>query len=188
MKLLFAIIMVMLYTTAYAQPNGMFTSKGKELSLLTDDGKRFKIKLQAVKPPKSFVYTEGWRWGSEQSTPKYIIKNIKAWWGSEEVFVPLSAYIDLSNPHDAILRKAGNEIHLIVKGGDAGTSYEALLIFAKGVIRSKKVVHGEFPDEAWEETRYSLRRKRRKGVRSTPYTTLVFLSFKNDNSRWGYEI
>lgn len=160
MKLLFAIIMLMLYTTAYAQPNGMFTSEGKELSLVTDDGKRFKIKLQVVKPPKSFVYTEGLRWGSdEQSNLKYIIKNIKAWWGSEEVFVPLSAYIDLSNPHDAILRKAGNEVHFIVKGGDAGTSYEALLIFAKGVrksvIRSRKVVHGEFPDEAWEETRYS---------------------------------
>ncbi len=148
-------MMLMLSAIVYAQPKNMFESKVKELAISTDDDTQFKVKIETMKPPKNYVYTKGWRWGSEQSTPKYIIRNIRAWWGSEEIFIPLSAYVDLSNPNDLRLKKGGSEIHLIVKGGDAGNSYEALIIFAKGLLRSKKVVHGEFPNEAWEETRYS---------------------------------
>jgi len=148
-------ILLTLFEPVYAQPKDISSAKSKELSILTDDGKRFQVKIEIVKPPKNFIYKEGWRWGSEQATPKYIIRRIKAWWGSDEIFIPLSAYIDLSNPNDVFLKKQGNELHLIVKGGDAGSSYEALLIFVKAIIRSRKVIHGEFPDEAWEETKYS---------------------------------
>lgn len=155
MKICLAIIVLLLYSTANAQPNDMFTARGKEMTVRSDDGNIFKIKLQAIKLPKNYIYTEGWRWGTDESTPKRIIKNIQAWWGSEEIFIPLSVYVDLSNPYDASLRKVEGEIHLVVKGGDAGTAYEALLIFSKGLIRSKKVVNCEFPDEAWEEITYS---------------------------------
>jgi len=146
---------VLFYTSAYAQAGDMLNPKGKELSLTTDGGESFKIKIQALKPPKNFAYDQGWGWGAEETKPKIIIKHVKAWWGKKEISIPLSAYMDLANPNDASLIKSGSEIHLIIKGGDASTSYKAVLIFERGLIRSRKVQHGEFPDDAWEETKYS---------------------------------
>jgi hypothetical protein len=148
---LFALFIVAM---SYADVNSLLSKKGKEISLSADDGTLFKIRIQATKAPVNFLYDDGWRWGAEKS-PKYIIRKIEAWWGDEKVFIPLSAYFDLTNPHEVFLKKAGNQFHLTIKGGDAATSYEALLIFEKGNLLSKKVFSGEFPDEAWEETKYS---------------------------------
>jgi hypothetical protein len=50
--------------------------------------------------------------------------------------------------------KSVGAFQLEIHGGDAGTSYNVILKFDKGHLSEKIVRHGEFPDEAWELTKY----------------------------------
>jgi hypothetical protein len=80
--------------------------------------------------------------------------------GVNRVFVPISAYSDLGNPRSSTIETADKGFQIVVRGGDAATSYKATLVFEGGLLRSRKVVNGEFPDEAWEETIYSFNVRR----------------------------
>ena len=74
--------------------------------------------------------------------------------GNKKVFVPLSAYSDLANPSNLVLKTNQNSFNLIIYGGDAGCSYKAELLFENSYIKARKVSHEEFPDEVWEKTEY----------------------------------
>lgn len=62
----------------------------------------------------------------------------------------------------ASLEKAERGFKLTISGGDAATSYRAVLVFDYEHIQRRKVTHGEFPDEVWEETVYSFISKNSK--------------------------
>lgn len=101
-------------------------------------------------------FKEGFRWGGEDATaPPTLIASIVVRSGTDKLFVPLSAYSDLGDPRRISLKPTAAGFELAIAGGDAGVAYNAVLVFEKGWLTRRRVAHGEFPDEAWEETQYA---------------------------------
>jgi hypothetical protein len=95
-------------------------------------------------------------WGApENGRPTKMIVALEVQIGAEQVPVPVSAIMGLANPTRASLRRGEGDIEIVIKGGDAATSYDAVLVFRDGYLRRRRVVLGEFPKESWEETTYS---------------------------------
>ena len=104
----------------------------------------------------SGLFKEGFRWGGEDAmAPMTLITSIVVQSGANKLFVPLSAYSDLGDPHRISLRISAAGFKLAIAGGDAGVAYNAVLVFEQGWLTRRRVAHGEFPDEAWEETKYA---------------------------------
>lgn len=100
------------------------------------------------------VSGENWRWGAEGTCPQTKVSKILVSFKKQPVFIPVSAFADLGNPRKAEIAQIKEGFAIEIIGGDAATSYKAVLMFKDGFLVSKKVVSGEFPDVAWEETRY----------------------------------
>lgn len=102
---------------------------------------------------------KGYRWGGEDiEPPQSLIFQLTVSAHGNDVFVPLSAFADLGNPQTVAVRSTGKGFDVIVTGGDASAAYRAHLVFEGGVLIRRKVQHGEFPSEAWEDTRYKFNR------------------------------
>lgn len=102
------------------------------------------------------LFKEGFRWGGEDAmAPPTLITSIVVRSGTDKLFVPLSAYSDLGDPRRISLKPSANGFELAIAGGDAGVAYNAVLVFEDGWLTRRRVAHGEFPDEAWEETKYT---------------------------------
>ena len=101
-------------------------------------------------------YFNGFMWGADEyRKPRFLTTNVKVVIGNKKIFVPLSAYCDLTDPNEVKLDTNHDSFNLIIYGGDAGCSYIAELIFKNKKIKYRNVFHGEFPDETWEKTEYS---------------------------------
>lgn len=117
-------------------------------------GGDLKITVQTSKTAGS-PFKEGFRWGGEDAiAPLTLITSIIVQSGADKIFVPLSAYSDLGDPRRISLKTIGTGVELTITGGDAGVAYSAVLVFKEGWLTHRRVAHGEFPDEAWEETKY----------------------------------
>lgn len=116
-----------------------------------------KIVVSTTKYSSNYPYQTGLRWGviDEDEKSFSVISNIKILIRNRKLFVPLSAYNDLANPYEILLRTNQNSFTLIIDGGDAGSSYFAELYFVNSQIKHRKVYHKGFPDELWEKTEYS---------------------------------
>jgi hypothetical protein len=97
------------------------------------------------------------RWGVSPRHPrvKPYISDLRARFGDEIVALRLSAYYDLADPDSFSLEYTENSYHLIIRGGSAGSAYEARLTFEGEYLKKRKVSLSEFRDVAWEETVYS---------------------------------
>ena len=113
--------------------------------------------VEAIEPPNDYVYNKAYLWGGDEaSPPKTIIKAITVVRNGVVVFIPLSAYADLGDPISiSLLKRPAHGFRLIISGGDGGGSYRATLDFKTNEIARRKVVSGEFPKDAWEETTYA---------------------------------
>lgn len=99
---------------------------------------------------------EGLRWGGDEAAPaRTLVVSLSVSKAGEKLFVPLSAYGDLGEPQLLSLKQTPTGFDLIILGGDTGTAYDAVLSFEKGWLTRRRVSHHEFPDTAWEETKYS---------------------------------
>ncbi|MDY6906536.1 MAG: hypothetical protein SWH61_17845 [Thermodesulfobacteriota bacterium] len=121
----------------------------------TPDGVSIKIGVHTAEYNSSVPYKSGFRWGAELKEPRIIVTRINVEFGNTKVFVPLSAYCDLTNPNICTLQTSNKSFVLVIEGGQASTSYKAEIYFENGYIKKRKVSHQEFPDESWEETVYS---------------------------------
>ncbi len=102
------------------------------------------------------LFKGGFRWGGEDAmAPLSLITSIVVQSGADKLFVPLSAYSDLGDPRRLSLKTSAAGFELVIAGGDAGVAYNAVLVFEQGWLTRRRVAHGEFPDEAWEETKYA---------------------------------
>lgn len=137
--------------------NVMFSNGVAKITGESHDGNPIKIEVRTTKYSQSFPYREGFSWGADDIfPPTSVITSIKGRIiGAGDIFVPLSAYSDLADPFILSLENTPKGFRLVITGGDAGCSYAATLVFENIDIQRRKVVHGEFPDEAWEETVYS---------------------------------
>jgi hypothetical protein len=103
---------------------------------------------------------EAWQWGSEQSCPRKVAAALTVQWGSQRVFVPVSAYVDLAGVRSVSVTATPNGFSVHLDGGDAATSYRAVLEFegdpGKGgvALRRREVRSVAFQDEVWEITQY----------------------------------
>jgi hypothetical protein len=95
-------------------------------------------------------------WGADDKldTTWRLITSLEIWHGKARIDVPRSAFADLANGNSIEVR---NDVHgcvITMMGGDAGCAWKAdIWANAKRVTR-RTVRSGEFPDNAWEETRY----------------------------------
>lgn len=124
-----------------------------ELQTAAGAGKRITVRIDVASPMQE--HCASWRWGAEALCPKLAIAALQVSIDNESLFIPRSAFIDLGSPNlvTVEVRKSGFDV--IVRGGDAATSYTATLRFRNSEIESRRVESGEFPDSAWEHTRFS---------------------------------
>ena len=108
-----------------------------------------------TEPVSKTLHRKGYRWGGEDvEPPRALVSQLTVVVGGQDVFVPLSAFADLGNPRTVEVKVTRRGFDLIISGGDASASYRALLTFEGRTLARRKVQHGEFPNEAWEETQY----------------------------------
>lgn len=148
------VIFLAILELSYARSSD-FIDNTIQLSGQTNSGVSINITVRREKFSSTSPYNYRFSWGTELANPRFLTTSVEIKVGGENVFVPLSAYSDLTNPRNATLEPMQNGLRLIIKGGQAATSYKAELTFEKNFIRRRKVTHGEFPSVAWEDTEYS---------------------------------
>jgi hypothetical protein len=111
------------------------------------------ITMQKYSSDLSLSYTKVW--GSERRLPDWIPIKTEISINGKKVRVPLSAFCDLTNIELVKIEMKDKFYVLHIQGGDAASSYFAEIFFDKHV-RKRIVRHGEFPDEAWQNTIYSV--------------------------------
>lgn len=130
-----------------------------ELTAKDGSGLMISITVKTLEVPSGFLYARGYRWGGDQmKPPKSIIESINVTVGGEEIYLPLSAYVDLGNPARASVVSTVTGFELIITGGDAGGAYDAKFVFDQRWLLRRRVASREFPSEAWEETVYAFNR------------------------------
>ena len=119
------------------------------------DGHYIEISVK-TSDAKIMPYREGFRWGGEEAeAPATLVTLIVVQRDAKKLFVPLSAYSDLGNPRRVYLKGSVSGFEVRIAGGDAGTAYNASLVSDNEFLVRRRVTHGEFPGEAWEETHYA---------------------------------
>lgn len=123
----------------------------------TIKGAEVKAKVRTGQYPKDQPFAPSLMWwgAPESGRPGTVVVALEIQIGAEQVPVPVSAIIGLTNPTDVSLRRGEGDIEIVIKGGDASTSYTAVLVIKDGYLRRRRVVLGAFPKESWEETTYS---------------------------------
>ena len=98
---------------------------------------------------------EGLWYGGEFSLPKEVVRQCEVRYRGRRVPLGRGAYCDLSEVNRIYFyRNARGEVVLKIEGGDAGNSYQAYLVFSRGVLIRRRVESTAFPNNFYEETRY----------------------------------
>jgi len=155
-RLLFIAIIILFSALPLSASGEEFKKDIIKLSDRLTDGTPIKIEIRKSNISSQSLYSHAFMWGGDEITmPKKVITGLDVLSGTEKIYVPLSAYSDLGDPRQVSLERKQKGFQLIIQGGDAASSYKGVLVFSNENIESRKVTHGEFPDEVWEETRYS---------------------------------
>ncbi len=98
------------------------------------------------------------RWGADDSPkmqpPKRLIRVFQIRHGEEIIILPASSFSDLCDIRSLKIKKIDKGFEVTIKGGDAGSSYTAILSFVDKKIVKRRVFASETPNNAWEETIY----------------------------------
>jgi len=84
-----------------------------------------------------------------------LVAELNVQYGNQSVNVPPSVYRDLANIYKVDFETTTERISLLLSGGDASSSYIAVVQFVGSSIIARKVSSRNFPDEAYESTAYS---------------------------------
>lgn len=146
------------FTGSFAAPIKIGTTvlEGK-----TTKGDEIRVKITAVNNPKSNPYSIEDAWGTEKdgTKPKIIISSIKIIMNDESERVPVSIYMDLTEPKEAQLIIPDEQtIRLIIKGGvhEKYTGYIAEILHLGNILISKSVYNTQYPKNIREDIKYSL--------------------------------
>jgi hypothetical protein len=127
-----------------------------ELTYKAPNGNIIRVEISQVKIESSFPYKDALLWGGDVGEPpETVLTLIQVSQNKKPVFVRLSAYSDLGDVKFASLEPTKEGFALHLHGGNTATSYDATLSFSRGYLSTRTVRGREFPDEAWEKTRYS---------------------------------
>lgn len=106
--------------------------------------------VKMVIPDDSY---EQW-WGTDDAGTCFRVNKLRVFKGKSEFVVPRSAYPDLTAVDSLTVIKTKRGCEIQISGGDASTSYDAV-ISVHGEDVTKRVVRaGEFPDNWFETTIY----------------------------------
>lgn len=106
------------------------------------------------------MYSTPLWWGTELSPPRTFIKKLTVRVGDNESWVRFSAYSDLVNINSVDLNVVDKGFNIAIDGGETASHYKAIIYFDNaGFLLSRKVYSPSFPDEVWEETKYSFIRR-----------------------------
>jgi hypothetical protein len=156
MRLFLVAIISLFYVIPLPANGAEFIKDVIKLSDSLTDGTPVKIEVRKVKISSRYPYPHAFIWGGDElDMPKTVITALDILSGTEKIYVPLSAYSDLGDPNQVSLERTQKGFQIIIQGGEAASSYKAVLVFNHENIKRRKVIHGEFPDEVWEETTYS---------------------------------
>ncbi len=147
---LFAALVVQV--PAHAQSVNVNLTKTLEIA---SDAISVKLSMRRIRS-ENCVAPESWRWGAEGNCPSYLAESMIVTVGEHPIYIPLSAFIDLGDPRSVQLepRRRKGRFAIVIRGGDAATSYEATLELDKSQVLERVVRHGEFPEQSWEKTTY----------------------------------
>jgi hypothetical protein len=115
-------------------------------------GRTIKVRMKTMAFPKNYgVLSDrtniGFR-GAGYFPPKYLISSFKVWADSKEIFVPLTSYMDLTNVSEILIRaKEKGNFELLIKGGDAASSYVAVILVENDEVSQRKLYDGEMGAE-----------------------------------------
>jgi hypothetical protein len=116
----------------------------------------FRVEISQAKIESSFPYKDELLWGGDVGgPPETVLTLLQVSQNKKPVFVRLSAYSDLGDVKFASLEPTKEGFALHLHGGNTATSYDATFSFSNGYLSTRTVRAREFPDEAWEKTRYS---------------------------------
>lgn len=156
MRLFFIFVISLLIAVPSYVSGEEFTNNVVKLSDSLVNGAPLKIEVRKLKIPSRYPYAHAFMWGGDEvKMPKTVITAIEIFSGTEKIYVPLSAYGDLGDPSQVSLERTRKGFQIMIQGGDAAGSYKAVLVFNNENIERRKVTHGEFSNEVWEETTYS---------------------------------
>lgn len=113
------------------------------------------VTIYTVKYSSAIQYRNGNWWGTDDSLPKVIVAGIDVMVGGNKISMRMSSFCDLAEAHTFNIELTENGFDLVIKGSDAAGAYDAVLSFEGNYLKRRKVAHGEFPDQVWEETVYS---------------------------------
>lgn len=117
-------------------------------------GAEIEVGVQTAEFLKGALHREGY-FGLDVDVPRWVVSTIQLTVGERRLYIPLSAYGDLADPRDACLANESDPYRLVIRGGDASSSYEAMLEFDDRFLRKRRIFLREFPTQRWEETVYS---------------------------------
>lgn len=139
-----------------ADPSSVPDGGVLELHAKANDGTIITTKISSIPMPTEYPFKTAFQWGGDHlEPPKFVIGAITASKGDKQLFLPLSAYSDLGNPRLASLVVTADGARLKIVGGDAGGAYDAVFTFDASGLKERRVSSREFPNRAWEETKYS---------------------------------
>jgi hypothetical protein len=127
-----------------------------ELTYRAPSGNILRVEIWQTKLDSSFPYKDALLWGGDVGEPpQTVLTLIQVSQDKKPVFVRLSAYSDLGDVKFASLEPTKEGFALHLHGGNTAASYDATFSFSHGYLSTRTVRGREFPDEAWEKTRYS---------------------------------
>jgi hypothetical protein len=88
--------------------------------------------------------------------PCSVVDEIEIAAAGEQLFVPRSAFADLSDVNNAKLTTEHGKFVLLLVGGDASESYIARIVFNRKRVTYRSLTSGEFPEHPLQETIYHL--------------------------------
>jgi hypothetical protein len=156
LRVFYLIVTVFILANVSYANSSVFRQGIAQVNVYTGDKVLVKANVYSEKYSSQLPFKYQFGWGADYSgetPPKYIVSFIEIKWGKESVYIPLSAYSDLTEPKNIELQVDHNNIILIILGADAGCAYQAELVFENAEIKYRKVSLGEFPDR-WEKTEY----------------------------------
>ena len=131
-----------------AHSTNLFVNDKDSKSRLT-----YKIELENVDKTSSLLDY----WGTvEGNSVGWLIKSSSIKVDGIIVKQPASLFSDFSNINEVTLLDSKFGYKLVLIGGDGAATYKAEISFdSNGWPLKKKVLHGGFPGEVWQETSYS---------------------------------
>jgi hypothetical protein len=147
-------LLLMILNDVHAAADGVLTND-KEL-LVEREPVSVRVLVTFLPGTQPCKAASSWGWGAENTCPQSVIGALEIKVRGKAVYVPLSAFADLGNPRTVRIepREGKDRFAVILKGGDAATSYSAILVFQGNLLSERIVRSNEFPNDSWERTIY----------------------------------